>query len=408
MPRVSILTTGNEIITGRTTDTNSSRICSVLTAAGFDVQTVLQTGDEIENIERALRYLSPGNDIVITTGGLGPTDDDNTITALRRVYGFKIITHEPSLEKMKDFFSVSGRTFNEIDMKMVSVPENSIVIENKKGLAPGFIIESGRTVTASLPGVPVEMEPMLKNSLLPFLSGKFNTQPGTSFSLTIAGMRESEINEKVNKILGGNKTGWGITAAKGIVSVTFYGSDENIFDRQKIMYEAEDIFGEYLISPPFARPEEELLHLLVKKGLRIATAESCTGGLISKRLTDIPGSSRVYTGSVIAYTNELKHDILGVSADTLREYGAVSKETAAEMAEGARKRLGADIGISTTGIAGPGGGTESKPVGTVCFGFSTRENLISITRRMRGDRDMIRTFSSLFAIDYLRRMIKKN
>ena len=230
----------------------------------------------------------------------------------------------------------------------------------------------------------------------------------TSISYRVIAMKESEINEAIRAMnIPLDRMEWGITAEDGITTVTFAAKTEDAIDIGGILAEARKHFGYRFLDPAFKLPEEEVVHLLREKRFTLSFAESCTGGLISKRITDIPGASDVFTGAVVAYDNRVKVSRLGVSEDKLSRYGAVSAEVAADMAAGVRESLGTDIGISTTGIAGPGGGSETKPVGTVWFGLADAHGVKTFTIQISGGRDRVRMFASLIAIEFLRNYLRE-
>jgi nicotinamide-nucleotide amidase len=290
---------------------------------------------------------------------------------------------------------------------MVEVPAGALILSNANGLAPGFIIRKEENVIIALPGVPGEMAEMMDASVIPFIKKEFNVGQRENVSFRVIGMKESEINEMVKSMqIELSRLEWGITAKQGLTSVSFTQKPHATFDAAGIVSEAERLFGDRLLDPSYERPEEEVIQLLRERGMTVAAAESCTGGLVSKRLTDIPGSSDVFTGSVVAYSNRVKVEELGVPEEKLARYGAVSEDVAAEMAYGVRTILGTDIGISITGIAGPGGGTASKPVGTICFGLADAHGSKTYTRTLSGNRERVRVFASLIAIESLRQYLK--
>jgi nicotinamide-nucleotide amidase len=407
MKGVTVLCTGNELLYGSTQNTNSGFISERLFPLELRVRMHLVVGDDIDELERALRYALNSSDIIIVTGGLGPTDDDNTIAALKRICGFTVTVDERSKDKMAKYFMNMGMSISGADLKMVEVPSGARILSNTYGIAPGFIIQKEENIIIALPGVPGEMAEMMDASVIPFIKKEYNIRQRKNVSIRVIGMKESEINEIVKSMdIELTRLEWAITAKQGITTVTFAQKPPVSFDADGIVSEAERLFGDRLLDPSFECPEEEVIQLLREQGMTVAAAESCTGGLVSKRLTDIPGSSDVFTGSVIAYSNRVKVEELGVPEEKLARYGAVSEEVAAEMAYGVRTILGTDIGVSITGIAGPGGGTDLKPVGTVCFGLADANGAKSYTRTVSGNRERVRVFASLIAIENLRKYLK--
>jgi nicotinamide-nucleotide amidase len=403
MKNVAVLSTGNELLYGAGLDTNSSFISGALFPLELRVGMHLVVGDDVGDLERALNHAIDISDITIITGGLGPTDDDNTIEALRRIFGFSVRIDGPSHARMESFLKNMGMPMTEADRKMVEVPDRARVIPNDNGLAPGFIIQRNKKIIIAMPGVPREMTEMMARSVIPFLQKECKIAARESMSYRVVGMKESEINEAIkNMTIPLEQMEWGMTARDGITTVTFVAKTGGVPDIGGILDEARRHFGARFLDPAFKLPEEEVVHLLRERRLTVSFAESCTGGLLSKRITDIPGASDVFTGAVVAYDNTVKMRSLGVAEERLTKYGAVSAEVASDMAAGVRKSMRTDIGISTTGIAGPGGGTEGKPVGTVWFALADARGVKAFTMRISGGRERVRTFASLIAIEFLR------
>ncbi|OHD64135.1 MAG: hypothetical protein A2176_00645 [Spirochaetes bacterium RBG_13_51_14] len=407
MKSITVLSTGNELLSGATADTNSGSISRALFPLEISTRMILVVGDDMDDMERALRYGIDTSDVLIVTGGLGPTDDDNTIAALQKIFGFSIRTDGESRDRMEKFFNTLGMSLSAADIKMVEVPAGVRVIPNGTGLAPGFIIQNDKNIIIALPGVPAEMNEMMELSVIPFLTDEYGIQLRRNIAFRVIGMKESEINSAVASMeIPHDRLAWGITARDGIATVTFSEKQTRAADLDSIVSQGRKLFGERFLEPAYGRPEEEAVVLLREKRKSVSFAESCTGGLVSKRITDIPGSSDVFVGGVVAYSDEVKVRLLGVSKETLTRHGAVSEETAAEMAAGVRGVLAADIGISITGIAGPGGGSDAKPIGTVCFGSADATGVKTFSRSISGNRDRVRTIASLIAIEYLRTVMR--
>jgi len=407
--RIGILSTGDELIRGTITDSNAAYMSSRLSGSNFSVVFHHVCGDSMGDLSRTIDDLIKTADVLIITGGLGPTDDDNTVEAICGLFGLRRVIHGPALRKYSLFLEGLGLGTNGIDEKMAEIPDNCLVMENSSGLAPGFIVENARKSIICMPGVPGEMKDMFEKSAFPYLKAKYPFIETECLLIRIAGTRESEINEIIGKLdITVDDYTIGITTVFGVSSVTFVQKEGRPFDREKIKKSSKLLFGESMLMDGYHKPEEELLGLLSEAKKTLSVAESCTGGMISKRITDIPGSSGSFIGGIVAYSNDIKTAFLNVPRDLIDGFGAVSEEVAGAMAEGVRKGYAADFGVSTTGIAGPGGGTENKPVGTVCFGFSTGSETATLTRNFSGDREMIRNMSSLFAVEYLRRYLRKS
>lgn len=407
MKTVSVLSTGNELLHGTTTDTNSGRICAMLFPLDLRVVTIVAAGDDREGIVRAVRHCLDISDMLIMTGGLGPTDDDKTIAALGLMFDFRIVNDDASRDRMERFFAKLGKPMSRGDLKMTEVPDTARVLENMTGLAPGFIVREGDKTVISLPGVPREMTEMMQRSVVPYLTGECGIAMRRNAAFRVIGMKESDINAAVVSMNPeGRGLEWGMTANDGITTVTMV-ENGGILDARTLGDEMRGLFGGRLLDSAFESPEEEVLFLLKDLTMTLSCAESCTGGLMSKRLTDVPGSSDVFAGGVVAYANGVKVGLLGVSPATLETQGAVSRETAYEMAAGVRSRLGTDIGISITGIAGPGGGSGEKPVGTVWFGLAHPGGVDTSTMTITGDRGRVRRVSSLAALELVREYLRE-
>lgn len=406
MPDVIIIATGDELLFGTTVNTTSSFISGHLFGSNFNVIRHITTGDSTESIVSSLTESLEKADTVIVTGGLGPTDDDNTVEAICSVFNLKITVDQESARRIFKFFETMNFSHNVLDSKMATVPENSYIIQNRHGLAPGFIVHRNNKLVISLPGVPVEAENMMTQSIIPYLHQNHSFRDDMKLVYRMSGIRESDINTKFREIELPGTLRMGITSKSGICDLIITAIPEDTVQKETIDKAIKEKFGNFLLNFNSSSPEEELVLLLKKNGLTISTAESCTGGLIAKRITDIAGSSDVFKGSIIAYSNEIKEKFLDVSEKTLQMYGAVSENTASEMAVSIRKKYNTDISVSTTGIAGPSGGTDKKPVGTVCFGFQIKDYHYTCTKLIKGSRDRIRTFSSLYAINFLRDYLK--
>ncbi|MBN2160046.1 MAG: CinA family nicotinamide mononucleotide deamidase-related protein [Spirochaetes bacterium] len=408
MKTVTVLSTGSELLYGRTADTNSRFISGRIFPLLMRVRMHMAVGDDIEDLEGAMRHALEISDILIVTGGLGPTDDDNTIAALGKIFGFQVVVDGASRERMQAFFDAMGMIMSDRDLKIAEVPAGARVLPNTNGLAPGFIMRAGGRIIIAMPGVPREMREMMDLSVLPFLRDECGIPLRKSAVFRVVGMKESEINETIVTMGVPLETvDWGITAGEGIATVTIAGKKVDLADPDGIVSGARRAFGGRFLEHPYERPEDEVMHLLRSRRMTVSFAESCTGGMISKRLTDVPGSSDVFVGGVVAYSNRVKVSHLNVSEESLSMAGAVSEEVASEMAAGIRTALGSDIGVSTTGIAGPGGGTDEKPVGTVWFGLADLSGVRTFSRRISGDRERVRAFASLAAIEYLRAYLRE-
>ena len=409
--RAVVLSTGDELTTGRVVDTNSNYLADQLAGAGIDLVAVLTVGDVPERLEWAWRTAMDMGDVVISTGGIGPTADDLTTETVARTAGRSLQLSEEVLDHIRRVFAAMQRPMPENNRKQAMFPEGAEIIPNPLGTAPGFRLEleqRGRTVhLIVLPGVPREAKPMMERSVLPWLSqarGRdtvFVTRIFQTF-----GISESALDEAVAGLIGPDEGRVGFRASFPQISlrVTVEGRPGEAEHRvAELAARVRGRIGEFLFGEGNVTMEEVVGELFAGRGLRLAVAESCTGGLIGHRLTNVPGSSRYVVGDFVTYANDLKRDILGVSAQTLQDFGAVSEQCVLEMAAGALERAGADVAIATSGIAGPQGGSPDKPVGTVCLGLVGGRTRRSRRYQLRGTRDWIKLLTSQIALDWLRR-----
>lgn len=408
MARAAHIATGDELLEGRTVDLNSAALARRLTADGHTMVTAVTVGDDRAALAQALEDLTGRVDIVVISGGLGPTDDDITRETLAQRYDLRFAPDPSARERMTAFFASLQRDMSDADLKMIMVPDGAAVLENTRGLAPGFAVDCGPQVVAALPGVPEEAAAMIDGGLSSYLKRRFPVAtPKSRIQFRIVAMKESTINALVNDLLDEHGAlSWGVTAQQGIMTVSFTIPTETAMDAATLRRAMEDRFGTHLLQEGSASPEAELLSLLGARGWTLGLAESCTGGLVAKRMTDVPGASSGFRGAIVAYANETKMRMLGVPSGVLSQYGAVSEETARLMATAARERLDADVGAAVTGIAGPDGGSAEKPVGTVWFSFDINGSVSAFKLNLTGSREWIRSRSALVIIDYLRRALR--
>lgn len=408
-----ILSTGDELTTGRTTDTNAGFIADRLVAAGVDVAAILVVGDYPDRMEWAWRQALERADLIVSTGGLGPTADDLTTETVARVFGRRLVRDDAAAEVLRNFFAARGRAMPENNLKQADLPEGAVLVPNELGTAPGYRIDAdtprGRCHCFVLPGVPREMKPMLEEQVLPWLAAaRGGDEAYVSRTFQTFGISESALDELVRGAVDPAVGRVAFRAAFPQISVrvTVHGApaaaEHALADCAAAIRRR---LGEYCYAEGEATMEQEVGRLLVANGATIAVAESCTGGLIGHRLTGVPGSSAYLLGGVIAYSNAVKESLLGVRRATLDAHGAVSVETAAEMAAGARRITGATIGLATTGIAGPDGGTPEKPVGTVCVGLAADRGTCRHRYQVPGSREWIKLLTSQIALDWVRRFL---
>lgn len=363
-----ILCIGTEILIGDIVNTNAAYIAKELANLGVSVYHQSVVGDNPVRLKEALDLGFSRADIIITTGGLGPTYDDLSKETIAEWFGRKLTLHEPSLQAIERYFTKSGRVMTDNNKKQAFMPEGCIVFDNPNGTAPGCAIEGEGKTAIMLPGPPREMKPMFDNHVAPYLA-KRSGWTFRSHNLHFYGIGESALEDRLRDMMekGSNPT-IAPYAKTGEVMLRVTARAENAEEAEKLLSPAVDAIrnevGEYLYGIDVGDLQTAAVQMLLKQKLTVATAESCTGGYISKRLTDVSGCSSVFQYGFVTYSNEAKEKLLGVPHDVLEKYSAVSAETAAEMAKGARRASGADIGIAATGNAGPGA-SEGKPVGEV-------------------------------------------
>ncbi|MFQ5665740.1 MAG: competence/damage-inducible protein A [Candidatus Binatia bacterium] len=410
---VAILSTGDELTTGRTPDTNASFIADQVVAAGLDVTAIIVVGDYPARMAWAWREALGQADVVISTGGLGPTADDLTTETVAQVTGRRLILDVAIATRIRQLFAAMGRVMPENNLKQAHFPEGAIIIPNALGTAPGFRLEvqgvHGPRQLIVLPGVPREMKPMVEQSVLPWLEqARGGDAIYVSHVFQTFGISESGLDELVAGCVAPDAGRLAFRAAFPQISVrlTVWGPATVVHQRlAELAARLRERLGSYVYGEGETTMEAVVGALLQERRLTIGLAESCTGGLITHRLTNVPGSSAYVTGGVIAYANDVKRRYLGVRAETLAALGAVSEEAAAEMAQGARLTLGTDIGLGVTGIAGPEGGTPEKPVGTVCFALAGPDSVFRRRYQLWGTRDWVKLLASQIALDWLRRYL---
>jgi len=409
--RAVILSTGDEITTGKVVDTNSNYLADKLAENGVDLVAVITVGDVPERLEWAWKTAIMMGDVVISTGGIGPTVDDLTTETVARIAGVELWRDQDTVDHMKRLFATINRVMPENNLKQADFPKGAEVIPNPLGTAPGFrmpMTHNGHSAELIvMPGVPREMKPMMENWVVPWLQKNRGTDK--VFAVRIFqtfGVSESGLDEAVAGVIKPGEAKVGLRASFPQISLrlTVEGKPGEAERRlEELSQRVREKISQFVFAEGEASMEEVVGQLLTERKIKLAVAESCTGGLIGHRLTNIPGSSNYLLGDLVTYSNSAKSEILGVSEDTLKQFGAVSEECVREMAAGARRRTGADVAISTSGIAGPDGGTPDKPVGTVCIALDSEKVSTSRRFQLRGTRDWIKLLTSQVALDWLRR-----
>jgi nicotinamide-nucleotide amidase len=410
MVNAKIISIGDEILIGQIINTNASFICNKLYSIGILAEKISTIGDSEEPLLAELDESVKNFDVTIITGGLGPTHDDLTKPVLIKFFKDVLITDEKVLEHIKLFFAKRNIKMPETNYEQALVPKNSRIIWNANGTAPGIWIEHNNKVFIALPGVPHETIAMVDNLVLDMLKEKFSVTMDyklKSKTILTTGIGESvlaEIIGDVNLVIGDSKLAF-LPSPYGVrLRIDVSGTDENECAQKILNIEnkLKEKIGKYIYGENSDLLEKIVGEILLKKGFSVSTAESCTGGLISKRLTDISGSSNYFKGGVCTYSNESKLKLLGLNHELLIKFGAVSEDTAREMAVNVRLKFQTDIGISTTGIAGPSGGTIEKPVGLVWIGYSDKFKSFAKKFHFGDNRDIVRIRASQMSLEILR------
>lgn len=404
--KAEIITVGTEILLGDILNTNCRYLSRELAAMGIEMYYQITVGDNEERLLKTLEESLNRSDIVICTGGLGPTEDDMTKEVCAKYFGYELELHKPSLDAMIERFKHMNRVPTKNNEKQAYFPKEAYILKNDNGTAPGCIMEKEGKMIVVLPGPPREMEPMFENYVKPYLS-KLTDDVIESEVLRIIGVGESKVENDILDIIDSQTNPTIATYAKG------YECTLRITAKAKSVEEAKELikpmsdemkrrFGQSLYATGETSIEEVVSKMLVENNLKIAVAESCTGGMVSASLINYPGISSVFMEGCVTYSNEAKMKSLGVKKETLDVYGAVSDNCAKEMASGVAARYNTNVGIATTGIAGPGGGTDEKPVGLVYFGIYINGKVISKKYVFNGDRQGVRERATRTILNDLR------
>jgi nicotinamide-nucleotide amidase len=405
-----IIAVGTELLLGQIANTNAQYISQELSNLGINVFYHTVVGDNPKRLEDTFKSALKRSDMIIFTGGLGPTKDDLTKETIANTLGLKLAVNEESLKRLNSYFEKMNRAMTENNKKQTYLPETSIALQNDNGTAPGCIIDKNDKIVIMLPGPPREMKPMFRNGVLPHISNKTSCVLRSKV-LRFFGIGESSLDDQLSDLID-SQTNPTIAPyaqlGEVVLRITGRGKDEK--EAISLIVPVEEEIRNRLGKFIYGEGDENSLaevtaKMLINNNVKIGTAESCTGGLLAKTLTDIPSISATFSRGLVTYSNESKMELLGVRKDTLEIYGAVSKETAIEMAEGLVKNSDIELAVSITGIAGPDGGTEEKPVGLVFLGFATKEKSWVKEIRNVGNRDRIRKITVLHALDSIRKYI---
>jgi len=412
--KIGILTIGNELMNGRIVDTNASFIAREANQQGWSVEAIMSVGDDFSAIKNRLDYLLSMTDAVICSGGLGPTSDDITTAAIAEAFGLPLYTDENVLNFIKDIFTKFNFRWVENNAKQAMFPKGAEVLPNARGTAPGFALPVKGKLIFVIPGVPAEAKLMVTNGVIPTLRKHFPQDEQYIIKQTIKtfGLSEAAVDERVKDIdfhsLGVSIGFYPVFPENHIVLIAqSKNQNEAKNNLQKAQDEVLSHVQDYIFAYGEQTLEDVLAGLLTEKKLTIAVAESCTGGLIINRLTDVSGSSDYLERGLVTYSNAAKISMLGVPAEVIEKHGAVSEETARLMAEGVRKIAGTDLGLSSTGIAGPTGGSKEKPVGTVYIALADSKQTICRHYSYRWDRKRNKEVFSEAALFLLKNYLQR-
>ena len=406
--KAEIISIGSEILRGQIVDTNANFIAQKLTELSIDLNYISAVGDNQKILLSLFKKAFNRSDLIITTGGLGPTEDDITYQTIARALNLKLIKYPEAEENLKNILKKINKRISPSNLKQVYLPEGAKIIINQYGTAPAMILEKDNKIICSFPGVPHEMKNLIEENLIPYLKEKFPpSMIKKSKTLKITGLGESSVNELIRDYMNKQTNfSFGIYANPEDIQVQVTTQAPTEKEVEKLLQSSANqltkILGNYIYGSDEETIEEVVGNLLKTKKLKVAVAESCTGGMLGEMITRIPGSSEYFQGGVISYNARVKEDLLKVPPEVIRKYGEVSRQVAKLMAEGVRRCCHSDIGISITGIAGPGGATEKKKVGLVYMALADGKKTITQKHQLFGNRQLIRLRAARRALNMLR------
>lgn len=387
---VEIIAVGNEVVGGYIENTNASYLACEVRKIGLHTKWVSTVEDDAASIEQALKHALNRAEVILVTGGLGPTPDDLTKEVICKTLGLPLVVRKEEVKKIEDYFVKKGKVMPSNNVKQAAFPEQAIILPNDCGTAPGCILEAEERIVILLPGPPRELKPMFERYAVAWLEKK-SQRYCQNLDIKCFGIGEGECAERLGELIRQDEhmsVATYINQAEVIVRLTNWNKDKLVGKNEieKVKKQVEACLGEFIIGYNDERLEENIVKKLLEKNYTVSTVESCTGGMIAATLVNCSGVSECFKEGVVTYSNEAKMAYVDVKADTLARVGAVSEETAREMAEGIRKRAHSDIGLSSTGIAGPGGGTPTKPVGLIYIGIATKEGTDIYKLQLNGTR----------------------
>lgn len=409
-----LLAVGSEILIGDICNTHSQYLSKQLALLGINLLRHSAVGDNPLRLANSLKEAKDRSDLVVITGGLGPTKDDLTKETVAQFCSLPLENNLSAQKRIENFFSKQNKAMPKNNLKQALIPKGALIFENDYGTAPGMAIDFDQTIFILLPGPPNEMIPMFEEKVVPYLN-KFSDSVILSHNLHFFGISESKADEKLSSLLSQSNPTVGLYAKEGEFRIRVSAKASTKDKCEKLLRptieKIKEKIGDYLYGVDCDSLEKVVVETALNKNMEIAVAESCTGGMISSKIASIPGASGCFHCGIVSYSNDIKQDILGVDETVLNDYGAVSPQTAEMMAIGVSKLAKADIGVSVTGIAGPSGGSEEKPVGLVYVGIATESEVktykLLLSRGLPDERESIRTRSSLFALNAVRLELEK-
>ena len=408
-----IISIGSEHLLGEIINTDAPYLCQRLSTLGIEIERQITIGDDKKGIASSLEEALRRVKMVITIGGLGPTPDDITKKVIATVAEEQLVLNEGILSEIEKKFKEEKKPMPSDNIKQAFLPRDSYPLENKVGIAPGFILETRNRIIIALPGPYNELVPMLEEKVVPYLKERLEVREVIkSLVLRTTGLPESRVAEKLKDIMKKSKNPQvSLLAHENIVDIRMVAKarDEKTIEKmnERMGKRISKRLGNYIFGTGKQTLEEVIGYLLYMRKKTIAVAESCTGGLISHRLTNVPGSSNYFLGSVVAYSDKIKRERLGVKKTTLEKYGAVSEKAAEEMAKGAKKLIRSDFGLGITGIAGPTGATKEKPIGLIYIALAYKDKVETREFKFRGEREVIKAKAANAALDMVRRHLLK-
>lgn len=408
--KAELIFTGTEVLLGHIINTHTQYLGVKLSGMGIEILLNTTVGDIRELMISVFRQALERSDLIVITGGLGPTTDDLTAEVVAEVLGVPLIPDRESLNAIKDIFQSRGIDMPQSNVKQTYFPQGSIILPNRNGTAPGALIERNNKIIILLPGPPHELKPMFEDSVVPFLSGKTGGSEVFKYRIfKLTGISESAVQDLLKGLGGQGNPGIAFVAKPDEIQVriTARAADDRQAEEllEELSGKVRPLLDKYIFAHDEEILEEQVGKLLLKKRLTLGTAESCTGGMIASRLTDIPGSSDYFRGGIVSYSNEVKNKVLGVGQEILDTFGAVSRETAEAMALGARENTNADLGLAVTGVAGPGGGTPEKPRGLVYIALAAADRVICREHHFAGSRAAVRQGTVNSSLNLLRQYL---